>query len=83
MTLSRLGGEHAVSYLVSLVTSGGFLKSQAKEFYRRIAFKALVGNHSEKAEKALLKLARSWRMDIRKMAKEALLSRRESTYTSK
>nr|MBN2276644.1 HEAT repeat domain-containing protein [candidate division Zixibacteria bacterium] len=77
LMLSKLGGEHTVNYLVSLINGWGAGRSQIREFYQRVAFNALAHNRSEKAEKALLKLAHSWRKNLRKMATEALKKRRE------
>ncbi|MCP4704339.1 MAG: HEAT repeat domain-containing protein [candidate division Zixibacteria bacterium] len=79
-TFSELGGEYAVSYLTTLISGWGFLQTQAQEFYQRIAFRALARNRSEKAEKALLKLSRTWRAGIRQKAKDALQERREMIY---
>jgi hypothetical protein len=81
MLLSELGGEHAVSYLVSLISSGGLFGSQVKDFYQRVAFQALAHNRSEKAKKALLRLAKSWKGKLRRMAKDALRQRREIMYS--
>jgi len=81
MTLSELGGEHAVNYLTSLVSDGGMFQSQVKDFYQRLAFKALAHNMSEKAEKVLLKYSRSWRRHLRRLAGMALKERREFKYS--
>ncbi|UCD95324.1 MAG: HEAT repeat domain-containing protein, partial [Candidatus Zixiibacteriota bacterium] len=81
MLLSELGGEHAVNYLVSLISSGGLFRSQINEFYQRVAFSALAHNRSEKAKKALLRLTKSWRSKLRRMAKDALRQRREFMYS--
>lgn len=78
IALSELGGEHAVSYLTSLITGWRFPNSRANEFYPRVAFKALTNNMSEKAEKALLNLSRSWRTKIRRMARKALQQRQKA-----
>ncbi|RKX32852.1 MAG: hypothetical protein DRP46_00350 [Candidatus Zixiibacteriota bacterium] len=82
LSLSDLGGEYAVNYLVSLISGRGWFRSQVKDFYQRVAFKALAQNMSEKAEKALLKYNRSWRRRLRRMAGEALRIRREIKYSS-
>ncbi|PKK83931.1 MAG: hypothetical protein CVT49_05765 [candidate division Zixibacteria bacterium HGW-Zixibacteria-1] len=81
MLLSVLGGEHAVGYLTSLITSGGLFRSQIKDFYQQVAFNALARNMSEKAEKVLLKFNRSWRRRLRRMAGDALRARREIKYS--
>jgi len=77
---SELGGEYAVSYLMTLISGWGFLQTQAQLLYQTIAFKALSRNKSEKAEAALLRLSRSWRKGIRKKAQVALKERREIIY---
>jgi HEAT repeat protein len=81
MLLSVLGGEHAVGYLTSLITSGGLFRSQIKDFYQQVAFNALARNMSEKAERVLLKFNRSWRRRLRRMAGDALRARREIKYS--
>jgi len=80
LTLSDMGGEHAVAYLTSLISAGGLFRNQVKDFYRQIAFKALSQNMSEKAEQALLKFSRSWRKKLRRMAARSLKERRELKY---
>jgi len=77
MLLSQLGGEHAVNYLADLITNWGVTGSRAREFYQRVAFKALVYNKSEKAEKVLQKMSRSWRKGLRSMASTALEKRKK------
>jgi HEAT repeat protein len=77
---SSLGGEHAVAYLASFISGMGISRGQAQEFYQQIAFKALGHNRSEKAEKVILKYSRSWSKKIRRMAAEAISSRRQIIY---
>jgi hypothetical protein len=80
VTFSRLGGEYAVGYLNKLISGWSFVQTQAQNFYQQVAFRALSQNRSQKAEEALLKLSRSWRKRIRKMANAALNERREIIY---
>jgi len=77
---SVLGGDQAVEYLTSLVARTNVFGSKNLAFYRNAAFQALSLNRSERSEKALLKLASSWRSDIRKQAAEAMNRRRELIY---
>ncbi len=77
---SVLGGETAVSYLSRLILQYDPLHSKTRSFYRRAAFGALSHNRSEKAEKLLIKLAASWRPDIRRQATAALRRRREIVF---
>ncbi|MEW5924194.1 MAG: HEAT repeat domain-containing protein [Candidatus Zixiibacteriota bacterium] len=79
--LSILGGEHAVGYLTSLITKGGWFRSQIKDFYQKVAFKALSRNTSDRAEKILIRFNKSWRRRLRRMAGEALRARRELKYS--
>jgi hypothetical protein len=83
VTLSELGGEYAVDYLVSLITKIKHTSNQTKELYQKIAFRALENNQSQKAEQALLDMSRSWKKNIRTSAKETLARRRETKYGSK
>lgn len=80
---SQLGGEQAVSHLISMISKWGISKSQAQDFYQQVAFKALGNNRSEKAEKALLNYNHSWSKKIRAMASEALAARRQIIYGGK
>ena len=77
VAFSSAGGEKAVGYLVKLINPRKLIPSYSEEFYRGVAFKALTSNPSPEAEKALLKLARSLRKKIRRMAGQALTERRE------
>jgi len=65
MKFSEIGGAYAVGYLVSLIIKlKGGMKSN-REFYRKVAFYALIVNDSEKAEEELQKLSKSWKKSIR------------------
>jgi exonuclease V gamma subunit len=77
---SILGGDVAVSYLSQLIEQYNPLRDSALTFYRQTAFDALSYNRSEKAEKLLVKLASSWRPDIRRQAAAALSRRREIVF---
>ena len=74
---SRVGGSHAVSYLSSIISNWKSGFGGSKDFYQKIAFIALAVNQSEKAEKELNKLAKSWKKNIRLTAEEALKRRQE------
>lgn len=80
--LSILGGEDAVAYLTSLITRGGWFRSQVRDFYQKVAFKALSCNSSDRAEKILIRFNKSWRRRLRRMAGEALRARRQLKYSS-
>lgn len=77
---STLGGDMAVDYLMRLGERVNLFKNQSLAFYREAAFEALAHNRGEKAERTLLKLAGSWRADIKAHAKAALQRRRELIY---
>jgi len=77
---SILGGDAAVGYLSRLIEQYNPLRDSTLTFYRQAAFDALSHNRSEKAEKLLVKLASSWRLDIRRQAAAALRRRREIVF---
>lgn len=77
---SILGGDKAVSFLVVLILQMNPFRSSARESLRRAAIQALAINKSEKAEKGLLDLASSWRLNIRSLATSALHKRRAIMY---
>ncbi len=77
---SILGGDKAVTFLTNLVLRFNLFRNSAQDAQRRAAMEALVHNQSEKAEKALLAMASSWRMNVKSLATGALQKRREVTY---
>jgi len=77
---SILGGDQAVTTLNSMIIRFNYFRISAIEAQRIAAIEALAINQSEKAEKALLKLASSWRLNIRSMATSALHKRRAVMY---
>ncbi|UCE24696.1 MAG: HEAT repeat domain-containing protein [Candidatus Zixiibacteriota bacterium] len=77
---SVLGGEKAVAYLMELILTYNHFRNRTLAFLRSAAFEALIVNKSEKAEQALLKLTRSWRLDIKRQAISAVQRRREEKY---
>jgi len=77
---SVLGGDKAVSFLTNLVLRFNVFRNSAEEAQRRAAIEALAHNQSEKAEKSLLALASSWRLNIRSLATDALHKRRAVMY---
>ncbi len=79
---SILGGESAVDFLTRLIVRFNLFRNSPRESLRRAAVEALVHNNSEKAEKILLTLASSWRMNIRSLATAALQKKRAVTYGS-
>jgi len=78
MALSDLGGGSVVDYLVSLITDWRISKSQSRQFFQKVAFRALADNPSEEAEIAIKKLCRAWRKNLRAMAGEALKRRQHN-----
>ncbi len=72
LAFSKIGGEYAVGYLNSLISEIKFSNPETKQFYNRLAFKALSYNSSEKAEKTLKKYTRSRKSDLSNMANEAI-----------
>jgi len=77
---SKLGGDAAVDYLVQLAEKLNLFKNQKQTFFRKAAFAALAYNRGEKAERALLRLAGSWRADLKAHARVAMQKRRELIY---
>jgi len=77
---SILGGDKAVTFLTNLVMRYNLFRNSAQEAQRWAAIEALAHNQSEKAEKALLALASSWRLNIRSLATAALHKRRAVMY---
>lgn len=80
---SVLGGDHAVDYLTELATRSNPLGDATLKFYREAAFVALAHNRSEKSERVLVKLAASWRPDLKRRAQDAIKERRELVYGEK
>jgi hypothetical protein len=80
---SVLGGDVAVGFLARLILRFNLFRNATLSFYRRAAFEALSYNRSEKGERLLVKLASSWRPDIRRQASAALHRRREIIYGGK
>jgi hypothetical protein len=74
---STLGGEHAVEYLHRLITQLNPFNDPIKTFFRKAAFDALSINRSEKAEKLLIELSKSWLLEVKKYAQASLKKRRE------
>ncbi|MDF1546124.1 MAG: HEAT repeat domain-containing protein, partial [bacterium] len=79
-SLSQRGGEHAVSYLRTLILKYNFIQSRTFAFLRMAAFEALSLNSSDKAEKTLVRMAGNWRPGIRRMARDAMNRRRAIIY---
>ncbi len=77
LAYSRLAGEHSVNFLKTLVSGLKSANNELKGFYQNLAFKALSTNSSEKAEKTLKELSRSWKGKVRNLANEALKRRQE------
>ncbi len=80
---SVLGGDAAVGFLARLILRFNLFRNATLTFYRRTAFEALSYNRSEKGERLLVKLASSWRPDIRRQASASLRRRREIIYGGK
>ncbi|MEW5795943.1 MAG: HEAT repeat domain-containing protein [Candidatus Zixiibacteriota bacterium] len=77
---SRLGGDAAVDYLLELAQKPNLFRNPSRAFYREAAFEALAHNRGEMAERALVRMAGSWRPDIKTRARAALHQRRELIY---
>jgi hypothetical protein len=77
---SVLGGDHAVDYLADLATRSNPLGDASLKFYRDAAFVALAHNRSEKSERVLVKMAGSWRPDLKRHAQDAIKLRRDLLY---
>jgi len=77
---SVLGGEKALAYLSELITTYNHFRNRTLAILRSAAFEALTVNRSEKAERVLLRLAKSWRPDIRRQAAAAIEQYRENKY---
>ncbi|MFQ5453617.1 MAG: HEAT repeat domain-containing protein, partial [Candidatus Zixiibacteriota bacterium] len=77
---SILGGDKAVGFLVSLILNYNYFRNPVQSFFRKAAFNALSLNRSEKCELTLIKLTRSWRPEIKRLAQNAIHKRRENIY---
>ena len=77
---SILGGDKAVTFLTTLVLRYNPFRNSDRESQRRAAIEALAHNQSEKAEKTLLTLAASWRLNIRSLASAAIHKKRAVMY---
>lgn len=77
---SNLGGEQAVGYLSQLILRFNLFGDARQSMFRTAAFEALSYNHSERAERLLVKLSSSWRHSIRKQAAYTLQRRRENIF---
>jgi HEAT repeat protein len=77
---SILGGDHAVEFLGELIVRANLFGDKNIAFLRQAAFEALIYNRSERCERLLLKLTKSWRTEIRQQAVEALKNRRRIMY---
>jgi hypothetical protein len=77
---SKLGGDQAIGYLVSLITKPNLLRDGHLAEMRIAAFEALTYNRSDRCERALIKLASSWRTQVKHGATEALQRRRERIF---
>lgn len=77
---SNLGSDEAVDFLVQLVDKVNPLRKHSLHFLRQAAFEALAHNKGEKAERALIRLAASWRPAVKDQAKAAMHKRREIIY---
>lgn len=80
LAYSKLGGEHAVEYLIRIVKANNLFRDAKLSFLRKAAFEALQINKSEKCERELLKLTRSLRPDIKHQAHDTLRQRRDYIY---
>jgi len=74
---STLGGKSAIPTLSALVGRFNPFRNPILASQRRCAFEALCYNPSDRAERLLIQLCRSWRPDIRRQAKGALHRRRQ------
>lgn len=77
---SRLGDEGALPFLHRQASSFAAWGDKKQRKKRQAAFEALGCNTSNACEQMLLKLAKSWRRDVRNQAREALRRRREILY---
>lgn len=77
---STLGNEHAVPYLVQLITRFNVIHNPTIGFFRIAAYEALTINGSQQSQEALLKLSSSMRPGIRNHARRALNNRRDRIY---
>jgi hypothetical protein len=77
---SKLGSDEAVDFLMQLVEEVNLFRNHSLSFLRQVAFEALAHNKGEKAERALIRLASSWRPAVKEQAKAAMHKRRELIY---
>ncbi len=76
MRYSELEGENAVKFLADLVSEWKAFPNKSDIDRRQTVFNALIVNKSEKAERLLQSMSKSWRSFTRKAAKEALSKRK-------
>jgi len=77
---SIIGGDKSVTFLIKNILKYNFLRNAIAFRLRRASMDALAINRSEKAEKALIKLAGSWRANIRNLSTKAMNKRRSLLY---
>lgn len=75
-TYSIIGSEYAVTYLGDLICKYNLFRDHQLSHLRTAAFNALKYNQSEKCERLLLKLAKSFRPDIKNQAQACIRERR-------
>ncbi|MEK7775593.1 MAG: HEAT repeat domain-containing protein [Candidatus Zixiibacteriota bacterium] len=80
---SEIGGEYAVPHLSECITAYNLTGNSDKSFSRKAAFEALSRNRSEKADRLLVALSRTWRPEIKTMALNAIRRRREILFGGK
>ncbi|MFH1687392.1 MAG: HEAT repeat domain-containing protein [bacterium] len=73
---SRLGGEQALPLLRELAEKWNFLARPRLRFMRSCALSGIEVSPATEADDMLLRMARSWRLDLRRQANQALKSRR-------
>lgn len=77
---SIIGGDKSVTFLVRKILKYNILRNSRVSYLRSACYEALAINRSEKAERALIKLAGSKRSNIRNMATVAMNKRRSTLY---
>jgi HEAT repeats len=74
---SESGGANSVKRLSGMITEYNLFNDGNMNFLRQAAFEALCHNHSEEADRLLVSLSRNWRPEIKSMAEDAILRRKE------
>jgi len=80
VAFSKLGSDEAVDFLLQLIEKVNLFHERRLSALRQAAFEALAHNPGDKAARALMDLASSWRPNLKDQAKATIHRRRELLY---